>query len=83
MHKDWHEKAWDDYLYWQTQDKKTVKKINALIKSIERGERLGKMERLKDNYSSWLSAHIDQSNRLIFKIANDVLTIASCRGHYS
>ncbi|MDR1087934.1 MAG: Txe/YoeB family addiction module toxin [Coriobacteriales bacterium] len=83
MHKDWHEKAWDDYLYWQTQDKKTVRKINALIKSIERGERLGKMERLKDGYSSWLSTRIDQSNRLIFKVADDVLIIASCRGQYS
>jgi toxin YoeB len=82
MHKDWHENAWDDYLYWQTQDKKTVRKINSLLKSIERGERLGKMELLKADYSGWSSARIDQENRLVFKVADDVLMIASCRGHY-
>ena len=83
MRKDWHEKAWNDYLYWQTQDKKTIKKINSLIQTIERGERTGQAEMLKGGLAGWISARIDQTNRLIYKIEGDVLQILSCRGHYS
>ena len=82
MRKDWHEKAWDDYLYWQSQDKKTLKKINALIKAIERGDRVGQAEKLKGDLSGWTSARIDLANRLVYKVENDVLQILACRGHY-
>jgi len=82
MRKDWHEKAWNDYLYWQTQDKKTVKKINSLIQTIERGDRAGQAELLKGDLSGWASARIDQANRFIYKVEGDILQIMSCRGHY-
>jgi toxin YoeB len=82
LRKDWHEKAWDDYLYWQSQDKKTVKKINAIIQTIERGGRAGQAELLKGDLSGWISARIDQANRIIYKVEDDVLQIMSCRGHY-
>jgi toxin YoeB len=85
MRKDWHEKAWTDYLYWQTQDKKTIRKINNLIRDIERSEdeRTGQAELLKGNLSGWRSARIDKSNRLIYQIKDGVMQILSCRGHYS
>jgi toxin YoeB len=81
MHKDWHEKAWNDYLYWQTQDKKTVRKINSLLKTIEREGRAGQAELLKGDLSGWASAKIDQANRLIYAVNGDVIEIMSCRGH--
>jgi len=85
MRKEWHDKAWDDYLYWQTQDKKTLQKINKLIRDIERtgGASTGRTEMLKGRLSSWASARIDEQNRLIYQLERDVLRIISCRGHYS
>lgn len=82
MEKVWSDDAWDDYLYWQTQDKKTLKKINSLIKDIERNgiQGLGKAERLK--YRPGYSRRIDEANRLVFDIKDGKLLIASCRGHY-
>jgi toxin YoeB len=83
MRKDWHEKAWADYLYWQTQDKKTLQRINTLIKSIERGsESIGKPELLKGDLSGWASVRIDHANRFIYRLHDDVLQILSARGHY-
>jgi toxin YoeB len=82
VRKDWHEKAWEDYLYWQSQDKRTVKKINAAIKIIERDGRIGHAELLKGNLSGWISVRIDRSNRFIYKVEAGVLQILSCRGHY-
>jgi toxin YoeB len=82
MRKDWHEKAWDDYLYWQTQDKKTVKKINSLISTIGRGGRVGHAELLKGDLSGWTSARIDQTTRFIYSVEDGILQIMSCRGHY-
>jgi toxin YoeB len=82
MHLDWHEKAWYDYLYWQAQDRKTVRKINALLKTIEREGRAGKAEFLKGDLAGWASARIDQTNRLIYAVKGDTLKIMSCRGHY-
>ena len=63
----WDDDAWDDYLYWQTQDKKTLKRINALIKEIERTpyEGIGKPEPLKGNLSGWWSRRIDEKNRIV------------------
>ena len=82
MKKIWSDEAWDDYLYWQTQDKKTLKRINKLIKDIERGsfDGIGKAEPLK--YRSGWSRRIDDDNRLVYDIHGDQLEIVSCRGHY-
>lgn len=82
MTKIWSDEAWEDYLYWQTQDKKTLKRINKLIKDIERNglKGIGKAEPLK--YRKGYSRRIDDQNRLIFDIENDELHISSCKGHY-
>ncbi|MBP5577150.1 MAG: Txe/YoeB family addiction module toxin [Treponema sp.] len=85
MKKVWFEEAWDDYLYWQGQDKKTLKRINALIKDIERNgfdNGIGKPEPLKENLSGCWSRRIDEVNRLVYRIDNGVLQIVSCKGHY-
>lgn len=80
----WDDRAWDDYLYWQTQDKKTLKRINALIKDIQRGsyDGIGKPEPLKENFSGWWSRRIDEENRIVYKEENGAIIIASCKGHY-
>ena len=85
MKKEWHEKAWADYLFWQIQDKKTIKKINNLIRDLERsGDKgIGHQEHLRGDLSGWSSVRIDQKNRLIYQIKGDVIQILSCRGHYS
>ena len=84
MNKRWDDKAWEDYVYWQTQDKKTLKRINELIKDIERNgvmNGIGKPERLK--YGDGYSRRIDDSNRLVYDIdENGLLYIKICKGHY-
>lgn len=82
MIKEWSDDAWEDYLYWQKQDKKTLRRINDLIKDIDRNglHGIGKSEPLKHR-SGW-SRRIDQTNRLVFDIRDGKLLIASCRGHY-
>ena len=85
MNKLWTDDGWADYLYWQSQDKKTLKRINELIKdNIERNGALngiGKSEALK--YRKGFSRRIDETNRLVYAIdENGVLWIISCRGHY-
>lgn len=84
MKKLWSEKAWDDYLWWQAQDRKTLRRINALIKSIERsdGKSMGKAEILKGNLAGYQSVRIDKANRLTYTVQDDVLYILRCRGHY-
>ena len=84
MKKIWQEEAWEEYLYWQTQDKKTLKRINALIKDIERSpfEGIGKPEPLKHDLSGYWSRRIDDTNRIVYKVNNDILEIAQCRTHY-
>ena len=84
MHKLWHDKSWEEYLYWQSQDKKTLKRINQLIKDIERNgyQSIGKPEPLKGELSGWWSVRIDAANRIVFRIADGVLEIVSCKGHY-
>ncbi len=80
----WEESAWEDYLYWQTQDKKTLKRINALIKDIQRStfEGIGKPEALKENLSGYWSRRIDETNRIVYCEKDGAIVIASCRGHY-
>lgn len=84
MKPQWYEEAWEEYLEWQLEDKKTLKKINALIKDIQRNGNtgIGKPEPLVDNKSGWWSRRIDEKNRIVYKIINDKLIIASCKGHY-
>lgn len=76
--------AWDEYLFWQTQDKKTLKRINQLLKDIQRSpfEGIGKPEPLKGRNGCW-SRRIDDKNRLVYWVEgeNDI-AILSCRGHY-
>ena len=76
--------GWEDYLYWQSQDKKTMRRINALIKDIQRNpfEGLGKPEPLKENYQGWWSRRIDKVNRIVYKVENRRIIIAQCRTHY-
>ncbi len=80
----WDERAWEEYLSWQVEDKKLLKKINALIKDIHRNpfEGIGKPEPLKDNLSGWLSRRIDGVNRVVYKVETDMVIIASCKSHY-
>lgn len=84
MKKIWQEGAWEDYLYWQTQDKKTLKRINSLIQDIERNpfEGIGKPEPLKYDLSGCWSRRIDDTNRIVYRINNDILEILQCRTHY-
>jgi len=80
----WSENAWDDYLYWQENDKKTVKRINNLIKDIKRTPYagLGKPEPLKHNWTGYWSRRISQSDRLIYKYVDESILIAQARFHY-
>jgi toxin YoeB len=84
MFKIWFDEAWEDYLYWQAQDKKTLKRVNALLKDIERDnfDGIGKPEALKGELSGFWSRRIDDTNRLIYRIKDGTLEILSCRGHY-
>ena len=78
------EECWDDYVYWQAQDKKTLKKINQLIKDIERNgyTGIGHPEPLKHNLSGYWSREIDEKNRLVYRIHNGMIEIIQCRTHY-
>ena len=83
MKKLWDDEAWEEYKQWLVTDKKVVKKINELIKDIERNgvlNGIGKPEKLK--YRDGYSRRIDQYNRLIYDVIDDKLNIISCKGHY-
>ncbi len=85
MNKTWAPEAWEDYLWWQTQDRKTLRRINALIKDIDRNgiaEGIGKPEPLKGELSGFWSRRIDDQHRLVYRVAGNDLQIASCRTHY-
>jgi toxin YoeB len=84
LKKCWDDEAWEDYLYWQTQDKKTVKKINGLIKDIDRHpfEGIGKPEPLKHDYTGYWSRRIDDFNRIVYRVKNGQLEIIQCGAHY-
>ena len=79
------DRSWNEYLYWQSQDKKTLKRINDLIKDIERNgnKGIGKPEPLKNELSGWWSRRIDDANRLVYRLTDDkTIEIAQCKGHY-
>ena len=84
MKKIWADEAWEDYLYWQTQDKKTLKRVNVLITDIEREPfaGIGKPEPLTGDLSGFWSRRIDDTNRIVYRIRDGALEIASCKGHY-
>ena len=84
MRKIWSDEAWEDYLYWQNQDKKTLKRINSLLKSIDRNgyDCIGKPKPLSGDLAGFWSVHIDDKNRIVFKINNNELEIAQCGSHY-
>lgn len=84
MNKTFSDRAFDDYLFWQSVDKKILRKINSLLKSIERegamkGE--GKPEKLSYRKNDY-SRRIDKANRLVYEIVDDTIVVKSCRGHY-
>ena len=79
------DEAWDDYEHWQTQDRKTLRRINALMKDIKRNpyEGIGKPEPLSGNLSGCWSRRIDDKNRLVYRVVNDDIEFLGCRKHYS
>jgi toxin YoeB len=80
----WTAEAWDDYVYWQGQDKKTLKRINQLVKDAQRApfEGIGKPEPLKANLTGFWSRRIDETNRLVYEVTDAQINIISCRYHY-
>jgi len=80
----WDSKAWQDYLYWQSQDKKTLKRINKLIQNTLTTPftGIGKPEPLKENLSGYWSRRIDETNRLVYRVTDEYIKIVSCRYHY-
>ena len=84
MKKVWQDDAWEEYLYWQTQDKKTLNKINRLLRDIDRNgyNCTGKPEPLKEDLTGYWSVRIDEKNRLVFRIADEQIEIYQCGTHY-
>ncbi len=80
----WTDEAWKDYLYWQSQDSKTLKRINQIVRDIQRSPYagIGKPEPLKGELSGWWSRRIDEKNRLVYRMKGDFIEIAQSRGHY-
>ena len=83
----WDQNAWEDYLYWQTQDRKVLRRINVLITDLLRsgtaGECLGKPEPLKHDFHGYGSRRITEEHRLVYRVVGDELRIAACRYHYA
>ncbi len=80
----WTDDAWDDYVYWQGQDKKTLRRVNKLITDTKRSpfEGIGKPEPLRENLSGFWSRRVDESNRLVYAVNDTHITVISCRYHY-
>lgn len=85
MNKVWHDAAWDEYVRWQTQDKKTLKRINIILKDIDRNpfDGIGKPEALKGNLHGYWSRRIDETNRIVYKVETDQIIILQCGRHYT
>ncbi|MBE6725251.1 MAG: Txe/YoeB family addiction module toxin [Ruminococcaceae bacterium] len=84
MTKAWDDEAWEDYLYWQKQDRKTLERIHLLLKDIDRnGYRgIGKPEPLTGNLRGWWSRRIDDKNRIVYRIKDGRIEIIQCGSHY-
>jgi len=84
MRLSWYSDAWEDYIHWQTYDKKTLKKINKLLKDIARNgyTGIGKPEPLRDNLAGWWSRRINDADRLVYRIDGEACLILQCKGHY-
>jgi len=84
MRKIWSDDAWDEYVYWQSQDKKMIKRINRLLTDIDRNgyKCTGKPEMLSGDLAGYWSVRIDDKNRIVFKIASGELEIWQCGSHY-
>ena len=84
--KIWSGRSWEEYIAWQSEDRKTLRRINELIKDIERNgcmKGIGKPERLSNHLSGWYSRRIDEKNRLIYRMPDeDSIEIAQCKSHY-
>lgn len=80
----WEDRAWEDYLYWQIRDRKTLKRINMLIQDIKRSpfEGIGKPEPLKHDLSGYWSRRIDEANRVVYFERDGIIYLVACRGHY-
>ena len=85
MQKAWTDDAWKDYLYWQSQDKKTLKRINIILKDIDRQpfSGIGKPEPLTGDKQGYWSRRIDEANRIVYKREQDQIVIVQCGGHYN
>lgn len=81
----WEERAWEEYCIWQQEDKKALKRINLIIKDIQRNffEGIGKPEALKGNLAGFWSRRIDNSNRIVYMVDKSAIRIISCKGHYN
>lgn len=84
MRKLWDDEAWEEYLYWQTQDKRTINRINKLLKDIDRNgyKCIGKPEPLTGDLAGYWSVRIDEKNRIVFRIEDGNLEIIQCGSHY-
>ncbi|MCL2344196.1 MAG: Txe/YoeB family addiction module toxin [Firmicutes bacterium] len=84
MNKTWHDRAWDEYIEWQNRDRKTLRRVNELLKDIDRHPftGIGKPEPLKGNKQGYWSRRIDEEHRIVYKVERDQLIIAQCGGHY-
>lgn len=80
----WDSNAWEDYLWWQTQDRKTLRRINLLIQDVVRhgNQGIGKPEPLKHDCAGYWSRRITDEHRLVYKVTDDEVRIAACRYHY-
>lgn len=80
----WSDNAWEDYLWWQSEDRKMLKRVNLLIADIQRNgnEGIGKPEPLRHEFSGYWSRRITEEHRLIYRIDGDLIIIAGCRYHY-
>lgn len=84
MIKMWTDAAWEDFQYWTTQDRKTLRRILQLLKDIDRNghEGIGKPERLSGDLSAYYSRRIDDCNRIVYRIDGDIIKIVQCGSHY-
>ncbi|MFC2993613.1 Txe/YoeB family addiction module toxin [Halomonas tibetensis] len=80
----WASQAWEDCLYWQSRDKKTLKRVNTLIKDIQRQpfDGLGDPEPLRHQWSGYWSRRIDREHRLVYRVTDNAIVIVQCRYHY-